>query len=58
MSKEIKGQVVSGKIALGPIHVFRKKIPVITSETSNDPTEELNTFLTARDKAIKELKIL
>jgi phosphotransferase system enzyme I (PtsI) len=58
MSKEIKGQVVSGKIALGPIHVFRKKIPVITSETTNDSTEELNTFLTARDKAIKELKIL
>ncbi|MBP5298881.1 MAG: phosphoenolpyruvate--protein phosphotransferase [Lachnospiraceae bacterium] len=55
---EIKGQVVSGRIALGPIYVFRKKTPVITSETTNDSAIELNSFFTARDEAIKELKAL
>ncbi|MBO4808865.1 MAG: phosphoenolpyruvate--protein phosphotransferase [Lachnospiraceae bacterium] len=55
---EIKGQVVSGKIAIGQIFVFRKRIPVITSETTNDPEKELSSFLLARDEAIEELKVL
>ena len=58
MSMEIKGQVVSGKIAIGQIFVFRKRIPVITSETTNDPEKELSSFLLARDEAIEELKVL
>ncbi len=47
----IKGQSISGLIAIAPLHVFHPFTPDVTRKEIKDTDTEVSRFITARDTA-------
>lgn len=54
----ITGKSISGRVAIGPIHVFRRRELSIERRSVADAEAEVRRFRTARDNAARKLKQL
>ena len=54
----ITGKSISGHIAIGPLHVFRRRDLVTARRAVSDPEAEIRRFRSARESASRKLKQL